>query len=247
MALALFRRTEPLSPARAALAEHLREVQALQLKRQQLSERDARARVDREQGEVSAAKVAALSQACDQARADQRYGAGGADLPALEAQLREAEVAHGKVAGIARSAQIASAKYSADAAALTAQSQELSKLTARLLHSALLEIREARKARYEAARVEMVNALRHALEPTFACDAIALQNGWPVLGSDAAFSALEIPALFPQAYDDNDTAAKIEHGKALEAAVRQHQDDYRLTQQRGAELAQRLLDGKAID
>jgi hypothetical protein len=243
MALALFRKSSPPSqPARALLREHLAEVNALQLKRTQLSERDGRARVDRDAGATSAERVAALSQSVDQAMADLRYGSVSVtDLPALREQLREAETAHAEVAGYARSAAIAHAKYSSEIATLAQQAKDMAPTTARLLHAALLEEREARRGRYQAARTEMVAALRHSLEPAFAADALAVANGWPPLGSDAAFGALEIPDLYPAEFDSNDFEQKQEHGRALEAAQRAHREDWQQTQAAGTALANALL------
>jgi hypothetical protein len=244
MALALFRKSSPPSqPARAALVAHLREVSELQARRAALSERDAMARRDREQGETSAARVSALSQACDQSRADARYGAGGADLPALEAQLREAEAAHSEVAGFARSASIAHSTYSREIASLSAQAKELSERTAKLLYDALLEEQLQRRTAFDAARVAMIEAFHNVLVPGFAIDDLAKANHWPVIGGSQQFADLNIPLVpaFDPQFDHTDMDATMAHGKRLAAEHQSFNDTWQQTRERGAQLANAML------
>lgn len=236
----------PLTPHRDALAAHMAAMAAVNAKRQTLSERDSAAQRDREAGSASAAKVAMLSAAVDQSTADLRYGgAANGDLATLQAQLQQAERDHAKLAGVARAAAIASAKYAADGAELSREQQALSANTAQLLYAALLEEQLARRERYEAAKRAMITTWHETLAPAFAADELARQHRWEIRGGSALFSELNIPVppQFEQTYGD-DTASQIERGRQIEAAHQQHREQWQATKAAGAALAQRLLGGK---
>jgi len=218
----------------------------LQLKRQQLSERDARARVDRDAGAASAERVTALSAAIDLAQANLRYGSGDStDLPALRERLAEAQREHSRIEGIARAAAIASSRYSSEIAALGAQSKQLSAKTPELLRAALLEVMAERRPRYERAVQELRSALCSTLEAASAIDVLSAQLGQSPVGAAALFADLTVPNPFADGRIITDTVGQLEHGKQLAIEHEQHAQTWRDTVKRGEQLANQLLAGEA--
>lgn len=237
----------PARPARDALKAHMLSITEVNAKRTSLSERDAAARRDRDAGSAAAARVSMLSAAVDQAEADVRYGAGpSGDLPSLRAQLAEAEREHATVAGIARAAAIASARYAADGAELSRQQQELSAQVPRLLFDALLEEQVARRDKFERAASELREAFCAVLEPGVAADELASKNPWEPRGGSGLFGQLVIPLVpqFQDQYDHTDTAASIAHGQRLAAEQEAHKERWLQIKARGEQLARRLLNGE---
>jgi len=245
MALALFKKSQPAQPARDLLRAHLAETQSLQLKRQQLSERDARARVDRDAGAASAERVAALSQAIDQSTADLRYGAGSTtDLPTLRQQLVEAEAQHAKIEAVARAAAIVSQRYTSELSDLSTQAQSMSVRTGPLLKAALLEVMQQRRERFEKAKTELRAALNDVLAPATAHDALAEKDGTKKIGAEALF-AMSIPDPFI----DDAILVTFEqqhaHGQKLAAEHAAFEASMRATITAGSALANALLNGEA--
>jgi hypothetical protein len=249
MAVSLFKkapaRHEGVLPARDALQAHTGALAAEQSKRAALAEKDAAARADIEQAEALALEVSQLRAAIDSATADARYSdAPAPDMAERQAALAASEQRLGKLETTARAAAIVRKRYESDLQLHTDAIKTLTLSTPRLLFNALHEIQQQRRARYEAAKIEMTAALHDALAPGAAIDELAQRHGWPPTGAGGLYQALQIPEVYPEPFDHTDITSQLAHGRALEAAHEAHRQAWLGIQAAGQQLAERLLSGK---
>jgi hypothetical protein len=220
--LALFKKSQPLQPARDALRSHLATRSEIQLRRQKLAEKIALAKRDVRDADDAAAAAANLQGAIDQLSAEGRYTGVAVDVSQQERQLAQAKSRHGQLVAFGRSASIAASRYAADHDATASELATLNSLTPGLLHSALVESLGDYAEEFTRAEAALRSVHRRTFVAALAADRLALSEHLGEFCGSGGYFQLQItkPISYEPTYADD-----TERGKSYEAAIVSRRDD----------------------